>query len=170
MVLIPESLGQISQVTLLMKSLMVVSTINGNHAYVDLKPILLGHAQEQLSFELIGTKSKGTEPGHFGSCFSNRQLICSKPDSNIWQINPPSAKISQTSVFKSRKTNICFGHLYEQQPGCLLSVSSDSGKQLQIVGLDLLNHRVIQYIDIEGASHYSVQNWSVGIMQIVKVK
>ena len=57
MVLTPESLGAISQTTLL-KSLnvLVISTCLSNHAYVDLKPIVLGGSDQQLSYVLIGTK------------------------------------------------------------------------------------------------------------------
>ena len=74
----------------------------------------------------------------------HRQLYSSKADSALQQINPPSTVISQTMVFKSRRTEIKFGKLYElEAPGCLASIC-----QNQIVVMDIQNHRLVHFINI----------------------
>ena len=99
---------------------------------------------------MIAVKSPANTPSISGSCMAGRQLICGKEDSNVWQVNPPSTKISQTSAFKSRKTTIKFGLLYQLEDfeSSLISLHFMMGT-LHIVLLDLANHRVVQYMDIE---------------------
>lgn len=153
MLLLPDSVGSISQVTFLQSlCTLVVSTKFSNHFYVDLKPILtMGITDQTLVLQMIAVKSPTNTPSISGSCMAGRQLICGKEDSNVWQVNPPSTKISQTSAFKSRKTTIKFGLLFQLEDfeSSLISLHFALGT-LHIVLLDLANHRVVQYMDIEG--------------------
>ena len=51
-------------------------------------------------------------------------------------------------VFKSRRTNIKFGKLFElQAPGCLASVCEN-----QVVVMDMQNHRLVQFINFDNQS------------------
>ena len=82
-----------------------------------------------------------------------KQLFCSKADSALQQVNPPSTVISQTMVFKSRRTEIKFGKLYDlDAPGCLASVCTD-----QVVVMDMQNHRLVQFMNFDRCEIVSAQ-------------
>ena len=154
MVLIPDGLGQISQVVYLNRlQTLIVSTQFQNHCYIDLK-LLFSNVEndgQNVSIQVIGKKNVSmakTGQSDYGSCICQKQLFCSKSDSALQQINPPSTVISQTMVFKSRRTNIKFGKLFElQAPGCLASVCEN-----QVVVMDMQNHRLVQFINFDNQS------------------
>ena len=142
MVLIPERLGSICHsVWNANLRTVVVSTNLGNHLYVDLKPVFNDSPKSnyELSFQLIGsmqTSKEDCDPleQQYSSCFLNKQLLLSRPDSILWHVNPPSTVISTSSAFKSRKKPMKLNKLYSVS---LLVVSLCSGPEPHVLLLSL---------------------------------
>lgn len=86
--------------------------------------------------------------------------MCAKPNSCLHHVNPPSTKQCQTSIFKSRRKSeaeqMQFGvlHSFQVDPALLLSIQRANEKQLHVILMDLINHKLLQHlmVDNEGAN------------------
>ena len=92
---------------------------------------------------MIGSKS--TTNGKGGVVLIDNKLVCSRPDSAVWQIVPPlTQQIGLTSQFKSKKIQaLSFGQLIDVGHHVVLSISDSHLVLLHISHNKILDHQVL---------------------------